>query len=74
MFMAEDTKNKNPFQYFWELATGGLFSDGSGSDQELTPDKNAGQKHKQRSGSPKIKTKGTSKHSHIDAGNHKKAG
>lgn len=67
-----DDNNKNPFQYFWDLATGGLFSDGS--DQELTPDKTAGKKSKKKTSRHRLKRKTTSKHSHIDSGNRKKAG
>jgi hypothetical protein len=70
--MSDENNNKNPFQYFWDMATGGLFSDGS--DQELTPDKSAGKKRKKASAKHKLKRKTSSKHSHIDSANHKKAG
>lgn len=33
-------QNKNPFLYFWDLATGGLLS--ASSDKELMPNKRAG--------------------------------
>ncbi|GAB5550765.1 MAG: hypothetical protein Sapg2KO_03560 [Saprospiraceae bacterium] len=33
-------QNKNPFLYFWDLATGGLLS--ASSDKELTPNNKAG--------------------------------
>lgn len=70
--MADQNDNKNPFQYFWEMATGGLFSDGS--DQELTPGETAGKKRKKSSSKHKLKRKTASKHSHIDSNNRKKAG
>lgn len=37
-------QNKNPFLYFWDLATGGLLS--ASPDKELTPNKRAGKTSK----------------------------
>lgn len=45
-------QNKNPFLYFWDLATGGLLS--ASSDKELTPNKRAGK-------TTKVETKKISK-------------
>lgn len=70
--MAEDRKNKNPFQYFWEMATGGLFS--AGSDIELTPDEKAGTKRKNKPQRQKNDPEKKAKHTHIDSSNRKKAG
>ena len=70
--MSDENTNKNPFQYFWDMATGGLFSDGS--DQELAPDKSTSKKHKEASSKHKLKRNTSSKHSRLDSVNQKKAG
>lgn len=70
--MTDGENNKNPFQYFWEMATGGLFSDGS--DDELIPDKTAGKNRKKKKPKEKPEKKVDSKRSQIDSENRKKAG
>ena len=51
----KQNKNKNPFDHFWDMATGGLLS--SFSDSELIPNKNAGKKKNQTRSKNGLKTR-----------------